>query len=86
METKRLIAACCERAGLTLLAQQTDEDPIHVDVECTATLEPSDDGEFAQGILLAFLAGEVPSPQKGVWEGAPLDSELLHWHGGGGQC
>ena len=30
VETKRLIAECCERQGLTLLAVETDEDHIHV--------------------------------------------------------
>jgi hypothetical protein len=29
-ETKRLIAECCERHGITLLARETDEDHIHV--------------------------------------------------------
>lgn len=29
-ETQRLIAECCERQGLALLALETDEDHIHV--------------------------------------------------------
>jgi putative transposase len=29
-ETKRLIAECCERQALTLLALETDEDHIHL--------------------------------------------------------
>ena len=37
-ETKRLMTACCERHGLTLLALETDIDHIHVDVACASAL------------------------------------------------
>src|SRR2546425_13129480 len=40
-ETKRLIAECCERQGLTLLALEIDEDHIHVLVSAPPRFSPA---------------------------------------------
>ena len=40
-ETKRLMAECCERQGLTFLARETDEDHMHVLVSAPPRFSPA---------------------------------------------
>jgi putative transposase len=80
-ETTRLIAECCERQGLTLLAQETDEDHVHVFVSAPPRFSPALIANLLKGVLLAVLARAVPPTQQGVWQGAPLVKQLLCRHG-----
>ena len=80
-ETKRLIAECCERQGLALLALETDEDHIHVFVSAPPRFSPALISKPAQRVFLSVFARKVPSSQKGVWKGAPLDQFVLCGNG-----
>src|SRR5438874_12853127 len=63
--TKRLITACCERHGLTLLALETDVDHLHVDVACATAFQPCSDCEFAEsGYSSRFLREKFPHLAK----------------------
>jgi putative transposase len=60
VETKRLIAECCERHGLTLLAQQTDEDHIHVCVSAPPRFSPALIANLLKGYSSRFLREKFP--------------------------
>ena len=63
-ETKRLIAACCERAGLTLVAQETDEDHIHVFVSAPPRFSPAMIANLLKGYSSRFLREKFPHLKK----------------------
>ncbi len=54
-ETKRLIAECCERQGLTLLAVETDEDHIHVFVSAPPRFSPAMIANLLKGYTSRYL-------------------------------
>ena len=54
VETKRLIAECCERQGLTLVAVETDEDHIHVFVSAPPRFSPALIANLLKGYTSRF--------------------------------
>jgi putative transposase len=62
VETKRLIAECCERQGLTLLAAETDEDHIHVVVSAPPRFSPALMANLLKGYTSRFLREKYPHP------------------------
>jgi putative transposase len=81
-ETKRLIAQCCERQGLTLLALETDEEHIHVVVSAPPRFSPALIANLLKGYSSRYLQEQYPPPQKGVRQGASVVQQLLCRHGG----
>ena len=63
-ETKRLIAECCERQGLTLLAQERDEDHIHVVVSAPPRLSPALIANLLKGDSARYLREQYPHLNK----------------------
>ena len=63
-ETKRLIAQCCERQGLTLLALETDEDHIHVCVGAPPRFSPALIANLLKGYSSRFLREKFPQLKK----------------------
>ncbi|HET9999964.1 MAG TPA: IS200/IS605 family transposase [Ktedonobacteraceae bacterium] len=63
-ETKRLIAECCERHGLTLLALETDEDHIHVFVNTPPSYSPAQIANLLKGYTSRFLREQFPPLKK----------------------
>jgi putative transposase len=59
-ETKRLIAECCERQGLTLLALYTDEDHIHVCVSAPPRFSPALIANLLKGYSSRYLREQFP--------------------------
>ncbi len=55
-ETKRLIAECCERQGLTLLALETDEDHIHVFMSVPPCFSPALIANVRKRVFVSLLA------------------------------
>jgi putative transposase len=60
-ETKRLIAECCQRHGLTLLALETDVDHIHGFVSAPPRLSPAN---LLKGYSSGFLREKFPHLKK----------------------
>ncbi len=63
-ETKRLIAECCERQGLTLLAVETDEDHIHVFVSAPPRFSPALIANLLKGYTSRYLREQYPRLKK----------------------
>ncbi len=63
-ETKRLIAECCQRQGLTLLAVETDEDHIHVFVSAPPRFSPAMIANLLKGYTSRFLREKFPRLKK----------------------
>ena len=63
-ETKRLIAECCERQGLTLLALETDEDHIHVFVSAPPRFSPALIANVLKGYSSRYLREKFPHLKK----------------------
>ncbi len=63
-ETKRLIADCCERHGLMLLALETDEDHIHVFVSAPPRFSPAQIANLLKGYSSRFLREKFPHLKK----------------------
>ena len=63
-ETKRLIAECCERQGLTLLAVETDEDHIHVFVSAPPRFSPAVIANLLKGDSSRGLRAKFPHLKK----------------------
>jgi putative transposase len=63
-ETKRLIAECCERQGLTLLALETDEDHIHVFVSAPPRFSPALIANLLKGYSSRYLREQFPHLKK----------------------
>jgi putative transposase len=63
-ETKRLIADCCERNGLTLLAVETDEDHIHVFVSAPPRFSPALIANLLKGYSSKYLREKFPQLKK----------------------
>jgi putative transposase len=63
-ETKRLIAECCERQGLTLLAVETDEDHIHVFVSAPPRFSPAMIANLLKGYTSRYLREKFPRLNK----------------------
>ncbi len=59
-ETKRLIAARCERQGVTLLAVETDEDHIHVFVSAPPRFSPALIANLLKGYSSRYLREKYP--------------------------
>ena len=64
VETKRLIAECCERQGLTLLAVETDEDHIHVFVSAPPRFSPALIANLLKGYSSRYLREKFPHLKK----------------------
>jgi putative transposase len=64
-KTKRLIAECCERQGLTLLAQEIDEHHIHVDVSAPPRVSPALIANLLKGYSSRYLREQYPHLKKG---------------------
>lgn len=64
VETKRLIAACCEKQGLTLLAMETDIDHIHVFVSAPPRFSPALIANLLKGYSSRFLRERFPHLKK----------------------
>ena len=65
-ETKGLIAECCERQGLTLLALETDEDHIHVFVSAPPRFRPALIANLLKGSSLRYLREQFPISKRSV--------------------
>jgi putative transposase len=63
-ETKRLIEACCERHGLTLLRLETDEDHIHVFVSAPPRFSPALIANLLKGYSSRYLREQFPHLKK----------------------
>lgn len=63
-ETKRLIAECCGRHGLTLLALETDEDHVHVFVCAPPRFSPAQIANLLKGYSSRFLREKFPQLKK----------------------
>jgi putative transposase len=63
-ETKRLLAECCERQGLTLLTQETDEDHIHVLVGAPSRFSPALIANLLKGYLSRYVREKFPHLKK----------------------
>src|SRR6266581_8198667 len=63
-ETKRLIADCCERHGLMLLALETDIDHIHVFVSAPPRFSPAQIAHLLKGYSSRFLREKFPRLKK----------------------
>ncbi|WP_151754576.1 IS200/IS605 family transposase [Dictyobacter vulcani] len=64
VETKRLIAQCCEKQGLTLLAMETDIDHVHVFVSAPPRWSPALIANLLKGYLSRFLRERFPHLKK----------------------
>jgi len=64
VETKRLIAECCERQGLTLLAMETDEDHIHVFVSAPPRFSPALIANLLKGYSSRYFREKFPHLKK----------------------
>ncbi len=64
VETKRLIAECCEQQGLTLLALETDDDHIHVFVSAPPRFSPALIANHLKGYSSRFLREKFPHLKK----------------------
>ncbi len=63
-ETKRLLTACCEKQGLTLLAVETDEEHIHVFVSVPPRFSPALIANVLKGYSARFLREKYPHLKK----------------------
>ena len=63
-ETKRLIAECCERHRLTLLALETDEDHVHVFVSAPPRFSPALIANLLKGHSSRYLREKFPHLKK----------------------
>ncbi len=63
-QTKRLIAQCCEKQGLTLLALETDEDHIHVFVSAPPRFSPALIANLFKGYSSRYLREKFPHLKK----------------------
>jgi putative transposase len=63
-ETKRLIAECCERHELTLLALETYEDHIHVFVSAPPRFSPAMIANLLKGHSSRYLRERFPHLKK----------------------
>ncbi len=63
-ETKRLIAECCERQDMTLLAVETDEDHIHVFVSAPPRFSPALIANVLKGYSSRSLREKYPHLKK----------------------
>jgi putative transposase len=63
-ETKRLIAQCCERLGLTLLEVETDEDHIHVFVSAPPRFSPARIANLLKGYTSRYVREKFPRLNK----------------------
>src|SRR5437667_4787023 len=63
-ETKRLIADCCERHDLMLLALESDEDHIHVFVSAPPRFSPAQIANLLKGYSSRFLREKFPHLKK----------------------
>ena len=64
VETKRLIAPCCEKQGLTLLAMETDIDHIHVFVSAPPRFSPALIANLLKGFSSRCLREQFPHLKK----------------------
>lgn len=58
--TKELIAECCERHGLTLLALETDQDHVHVFVSAPPRFSPAEIANLLKGYSSRYLRERFP--------------------------
>jgi putative transposase len=63
-ETKRLIAECCERHGITLLEIETDQDHLHVFVSAPPRMSPAWIVNLLKGYSSRFLREKFPHLRK----------------------
>ena len=63
-ETKQLIAECCERQGLTLLAVETDEDHIHAFVSALPRFSPALIANLLKGYTSRYVREKFPRLKK----------------------
>lgn len=57
---KALVADCCERNGLSLLAQATDQDHIHVFVSAPPRFGPANIANLLKGYTSRYLRRRFP--------------------------
>lgn len=58
--TKELIAECCERHELTLLALETDQDHVHVFVSAPPRFSPAEIANLLKGYSSRYLRERFP--------------------------
>ena len=58
--TKDLIAECCERHDLTLLALETDQDHVHVFVSAPPRFSPAEIANLLKGYSSRYLRERFP--------------------------
>jgi putative transposase len=64
VETKRLIAECCERHQLKLLALETDIDHVHVFISAPPRYSPANIANLLKGYSSRFLRQKFPKLKK----------------------
>ena len=61
---KELVSECCEHNGLSLLAQETDEDHIHVFVSAPPRFSPANIANLLKGYTSRYLRIRFPRLAK----------------------
>ncbi|WP_328805807.1 IS200/IS605 family transposase [Sabulicella rubraurantiaca] len=61
---KRLLAECCERQGLILLAAETDEDHVHVFVSAPPRWSPAQLANLLKGYTSRYLREQFPELKR----------------------
>lgn len=62
--TKELIAECCERHGLTLLAVETDQDHVHVFLSAPPRFSPAELANLLKGHSSRYLRERFPQLKR----------------------
>jgi putative transposase len=62
--TKELIAECCERHNLTLLALETDQDHVHVFVSAPPRFSPAEIANLLKGYSSRYLRERFPQLKR----------------------
>lgn len=62
--TKELLAECCERHGLVLLALETDVDHVHLFVSAPPRLSPAQIANLLKGYSSRYLRQRFPHLKK----------------------
>ena len=79
--TKELIAECCERHDMTLLALETDQDHVHVCVSAPPRFSPAEIANLLKGSSSRYRRRALPAAQAGLRERASVDTGVLCGHG-----
>lgn len=62
--TRELLAECCERHGLVVLALETDEDHVHIFVSSPPRISPAEIVNWLKGYSARYLRERFPHLRK----------------------